>query len=45
MRLGEMTKKQVLNPSRNSDKIVALCDFDIIQCPFCGIDGSITLLF
>ena len=45
MRLGEMMKKQVLNPSRNSDKSVGICEFVNIQFPFCGIDGSITLLF
>ena len=45
MRLGEMTKKQVLKPSYNSDKTVAICEFVKVQCPFYGIDGSITILF
>ena len=40
MRLGKMTKKQVLKPSCNSDKSVAICEFVNIQFPICGIDGS-----
>ena len=45
MRLRKMTKKQLLKPSYNSEKSVAICEFGNIQSKFCGIDGSITILF
>ena len=44
MRLGEMTKKQVLKPSYISDKSVAICEFVNIQCSICGISDSISVL-
>ena len=40
-----MMEKQFLKPSYNSEKSVAICEFGNIQFPFCGIDGSITILF
>ena len=41
MRLGKMTKKQVLKPSCNSDKSIAICEFVNVQFPICGIDVSV----
>ena len=40
-----MTKKQLPEPSYNSEKSVAICEYGNIQSPFSGIDGSITILF